>query len=67
MKEKFFIKMAVAWTVLVFIVNLVYVPYLIMTTTGGEQAPFIFIVKSILVWGLIGGVLLAIHLVSRNK
>jgi len=67
MDEKTFFKIATAWTVIVFLVNVIYVPYLIITTTGGSQAPFTFIAKSILVWGVFGGIILFIHLLARKK
>lgn len=67
MNEKMFFKIAVAWTLIVFVLNIIYVPYLIMTTTVGEQAPFTFIAKSVLVWGVVGGIIFVIHLTTRKK
>ena len=67
MNEKTFLKVVGIWTLLVFGINLFYVPYLIKTTSGGEQAPMIFIVKSLIVWFIVSGIVFAIHRLTERR
>ena len=45
------------WTGIVVTVNIFYVPYLVFTTSGGEQRPLDFIVWS-MIWCVAGAVLI---------
>ena len=67
MKEKTFGRVVGIWTLLIFIINLIYVPYLIKTTSGGGQAPMTFIVKSVLVWFLVSGIVFGIYRFTEKR
>jgi hypothetical protein len=67
MKEKTFLRILGVWTALVVVTNLIYIPYLIKTTSGGEQAPMMFIAKSLIVWLFIGGLLLGVHRLTERR
>ncbi|ANE52305.1 hypothetical protein SY85_19255 [Flavisolibacter tropicus] len=67
MSEKTFLRTIGFLTLLIVGTNLVYVPYLIKTTSGGKQAPLTFIVKSFIVWLIVSGIVLGIHKLSERK
>ena len=67
MKEKTFLRILGVWTLLVIVTNLIYVPYLILTTSGGEQEPITFITKSLMVWLFVGGLIIGVHRLSEKR
>jgi hypothetical protein len=65
MTDKVYLRIAIGWALFLLILNLLAVPFLAATTSGGEQAPFTFIAISVGV--LIVGQLLLLIIYSVFK
>jgi hypothetical protein len=67
MTDKLYLWIAVGITIFFIALNFLMVPYLLKTTSGGEQAPFTFIAYSIVIFAICQILLLVIYAISKPK